>query len=72
MMGGKVHVYKRDNGRWRSSVEMIKKYYASRTTLDAAAINIRKPKAKKTNKENDGRFSIYRVFLADICSEVIV
>ncbi len=37
----------------RTSVEMIEKYYAShiKNTLDAAAINVRKPKpAKKTNK----------------------
>jgi len=39
----------------RTSVEMIEKYYASHisTTLDAAAINIRKPKTKKTNKQDD-------------------
>jgi integrase len=35
----------------RTSVEMIEKYYAShiKTSLDAAAINIRRPKAKKTS-----------------------
>lgn len=39
----------------RTSVEMIENYYASHisTTLDAAAINIRKPKTKKINKESD-------------------
>ncbi len=38
----------------RTSVEMIEKYYAShiKTSLDAAAINIRKKKAsKKSSKE---------------------
>lgn len=37
----------------RTSVEMIEKYYAShiKDRLDAAAINIRKPKAAK-NKDN--------------------
>ncbi|MDQ2763632.1 MAG: site-specific integrase, partial [Pseudomonadota bacterium] len=34
----------------RTSVEMIENYYAShiKTTLDAAAINVRKPKPAKT------------------------
>jgi transposase len=38
----------------RTSVEMIEKYYAShiKDRLDAAAINIRKPKPAKTNKKN--------------------
>jgi integrase len=36
----------------RTSVEMIEKYYAShlKNTLDAAAINIRRPKTKKKNE----------------------
>jgi integrase len=36
----------------RTSVEMIEKYYAShlKNSLDAAAINIRRPKTKKTNE----------------------
>jgi integrase len=36
----------------RTSVEMIEKYYAShlKNSLDAAAINIRRPKTKKKNK----------------------
>src|SRR5882672_5248155 len=36
----------------RTSVEMIEKYYAShlKNSLDAAAINIRRPKAKKKNE----------------------
>lgn len=36
----------------RTSVEMIEKFYAShiKNTLDAAAINVRKPKPKKPNK----------------------
>jgi hypothetical protein len=36
----------------RTSVEMIEKYYAShiKTNLDAAAINIMRPKQKKTQK----------------------
>jgi len=36
----------------RTSVEMIEKFYAShiKNTLDAAAINVRKPKRKKRNK----------------------
>ena len=43
----------------RTSVEMIEKYYAShlKNTLDAAAINIRRPKTKKKNEaatEQDG------------------
>ncbi len=40
----------------RTSVEMIEKYYAShiKNTLDAAAINVRKPKpSKKKRREND-------------------
>jgi integrase len=46
----------------RTSVEMIEKYYAShlKNTLDAAAINIRRPKTKKKNEpandnEQEGR-----------------
>jgi integrase len=37
----------------RTSVEMIEKYYAShiKNTLDAAAINVRKPKPEKPKKE---------------------
>ena len=37
---------------FRTSVEMIEKYYAShlKNSLDAAAINIRRPKTKKTNE----------------------
>jgi len=42
----------------RTSVEMIEKYYAShlKNTLDAAAINVRRPRAKKTepSKEQQG------------------
>src|SRR5260370_643514 len=36
----------------RTSVEMIEKYYAShlKNSLDASAINIRRPKTKKTNE----------------------
>ena len=36
----------------RTSVEMIEKYYAAhiKTQLDAAAINIMRPKPKKTQK----------------------
>jgi integrase len=36
----------------RTSVEMIEKYYAShlKNSLDAAAINIRRPKPKKKNE----------------------
>ena len=36
----------------RTSVEMIEKYYAAhiKTNLDAAAINIMRPKPKKTRK----------------------
>ena len=36
----------------RTSVEMIENYYAShiKTTLDAAAINVRKPKVIKSSK----------------------
>ena len=36
----------------RTSVEMIEKYYAShlKNSLDAAAINIRRPKTKKKNE----------------------
>jgi hypothetical protein len=36
----------------RTSVEMIEKYYAShlKNTLDAAAINVRRPKTKKKNE----------------------
>ncbi|MGH9442559.1 MAG: tyrosine-type recombinase/integrase [Thermoanaerobaculia bacterium] len=39
----------------RTSVEMIEKYYAAhiKTNLDAAAINIRKPKPKKKKTENN-------------------
>jgi hypothetical protein len=44
----------------RTSVEMIEKYYAShiKTSLDAAAINVRRSRNKKrvkeaTKKEND-------------------
>jgi hypothetical protein len=35
---------------WRTSVEMIEKYYAAhiKTNLDAAAINVMRPKPKKT------------------------
>ena len=37
----------------RTSVEMIEKYYAIhlKNTLDAAAINVRKSKAKKANRQ---------------------
>ena len=37
----------------RTSVEMIEKYYAAhiKTNLDAAAINIRRPKRKKSSKK---------------------
>ena len=40
----------------RTSVEMIEKYYAShiKTSLDAAAINIRRPK-RKTKKAKSKR-----------------
>jgi integrase len=40
----------------RTSVEMIEKYYAShiKTNLDAAAINIMRPKPKKTTKTQSG------------------
>jgi hypothetical protein len=36
----------------RTSVEMIEKYYAShlKNSLDASAINIRRPKTKRTNE----------------------
>lgn len=39
----------------RTSVEMIEKYYASHiaTTLDASAINVRRPKRKNRDKEDD-------------------
>ncbi|WP_281320860.1 hypothetical protein [Iodidimonas sp. MBR-22] len=39
----------------RTSVEMIEKYYASHiaTTLDASAINVRRPKRKDQSKEDD-------------------
>ncbi|GER06664.1 hypothetical protein JCM17843_09740 [Kordiimonadales bacterium JCM 17843] len=39
----------------RTSVEMIEKYYASHiaTTLDASAINVRRPKRKNQSKEDD-------------------
>ena len=38
----------------RTSVEMIEKYYAAhiKTNLDAAAINIMRPKPKKKQKAN--------------------
>ena len=41
----------------RTSVEMIDKYYAShlKNTLDAAAINVRKPKPVKKVKAKYGR-----------------
>ena len=37
----------------RTSVEMIEKFYAShiKNTLDAAAINVRKPKPRKTKRK---------------------
>ena len=53
----------------RTSVEMIEKYYAShiKNTLDAAAINVRKPKpTKKNDKPAGGRqisLSIHAVLL---------
>jgi hypothetical protein len=41
----------------RTSVEMIEKYYAAhiRTNLDAAAINVRRPKPKKNGKKKRRR-----------------
>jgi integrase len=41
----------------RTSVEMIEKYYASRikTSLDAVAINVMRPKKKR--KSNEGRLT---------------
>ena len=38
----------------RTSVEMIEKYYAAhiKTNLDAAAINIMRPKPKKKKRKN--------------------
>jgi integrase len=41
----------------RTSVEMIQKYYASHiaSTLDAAAINVRKPKVKRAPKRKETR-----------------
>jgi len=46
----------------RTSVEMIEKYYAAhiKTMLDAAAINVMRPKKRKNSKESrfrDGQFS---------------
>jgi hypothetical protein len=45
----------------RTSVEMIEKYYAAhiKTMLDAAAINVMRPKKRKNSKESrfrDGQF----------------
>jgi len=39
----------------RTSVEMIEKFYAShiKNTLDAAAINVRKPKSKTNRRDKD-------------------
>jgi integrase len=39
----------------RTSVEMIEKYYAThiKTTLDAAAINVRRPKPKRKKRDSD-------------------
>ena len=39
----------------RTSVEMIEKYYAAhiKTNLDAAAINIMRPKSKKKQKPSE-------------------
>ena len=39
----------------RTSLEMIEKYYAShiKTSLDASAINVRKPKIKRILEEQD-------------------
>jgi integrase len=44
----------------RTSVEMIEKYYAAhiKTQLDAAAINIMRPKPKKKQKPNENSKSI--------------
>jgi hypothetical protein len=41
----------------RTSVEMIQKYYASHiaNTLDAAAINVMKPKTKDKKRVEDAR-----------------
>ena len=41
----------------RTSVEMIEKYYAShiKTNLDAAAINIHKPRPKKNSRADRAR-----------------
>jgi hypothetical protein len=38
---------------WRTSVEMIEKFYAAhiKTNLDAAAITIRRPEPKKNKKK---------------------
>jgi hypothetical protein len=46
----------------RTSVEMIEKYYAAhiKTSLDAAAINVMRPKRRKNSKEGrveDAHFS---------------
>jgi hypothetical protein len=40
----------------RTSVEMIEKYYAAhiKTTLDAAAINIRRPRRNKSGSKTPG------------------
>ena len=45
----------------RTSVEMIEKYYAAhiKTNLDAAAINIMRPKPKK--KQKPARHSVNRL-----------
>jgi hypothetical protein len=39
---------------WRTSVEMIEKYYAGRikTSLDAAAINVMRKKRNKVEEDN--------------------
>ena len=54
----------------RTSVEMIEKYYAShiKNTLDAAAINVRKPKPRprKAAKATEARTQITTVILGTV------